>query len=139
MEPGLLKYEVRVLLALKESIAGKEAFFRWLATAGYPELAAFSNMLQDDVEAEHWLVRNGFHWLGLVSHAIDGDDKSRRWVKSKLHESNLMFCLACRRDDKAVSWLRFMHLDVLDLLAEEVASLRDKQELDQAFPYKMRF
>lgn len=139
MNPGLLKYDVRILLALQQAIAGGQEFFKWLVEAGHPELAAFSNFLQDDVEAEQWLVQHRFHWLGILSHAIDGDEKSRQWVKDNLHEANLMFCLACRQDDKAISWLKFMHLEILERLAQEVAALRDRQEMDRSFPYKMRF
>ncbi len=138
MTKGLLKYDVRVLLALKQAIGGSRQFFEWLATAGYPELAAFSNFLQDDVEAEQWLVANNYPWLGLLSHAIDGDERSRQWVRANLHEANFMFVLACRDDDKAISWLKFMRLDILQMLAQEVSDLRHKQELDAAFPYKMR-
>lgn len=138
MTKGLLKYDVRVLLALKQAIGGSKQFFEWLATAGYPELAAFSNFLQDDVEAEQWLVANNYPWLGLLSHAIDGDERSRQWVRVNLHEANFMFVLACRDDDKAISWLKFMRLDILQMLAQEVSDLRHKQELDAAFPYKMR-
>jgi len=139
MNKGLLSYPVRVLLALQQSIAGSKEFFQWLATAGYPELAAFSNFLQDDVEAEQWLVQHNYHWLGLLSHAIDGDARARQWVGSHLHQGNLMFALACRNDDKAISWLRFMHLDILNNLAQEVRELRNKQELDRSFPYKMNY
>lgn len=139
MDKGLLKYDVKVLLALRGAISGSKQFFEWLVQAGHPELAAFSNMLQDDVEAEQWLVQHKVHWLGILSHAIDGDARSRQWVQYNLHEANLMFALACRKDDKAESWIRFMKLDILGLLAQEVAALRNKQELDRSFPYKMNF
>ena len=136
---GLLSYSPRVLLALHQAIGGSKDFFQWLVEAGYTELAAFSNFLQDDVEAEQWLVQHNYHWLGLLSHAIDGDPRARQWVQQNLHEANLMFALACRKDDKALSWLKLMKLDILLRLADQVASLRNKQELDASFPYKMRF
>lgn len=139
MEKGLLSYSPKVLLALQFSIGGNIKFFQWLTEAGYPELAAFSNFLQDDIEAEQWLVQNNFHWLGIMSHAIDGDPRSRLWLKSNYHLANTMFVLACRKDDKAISWLKFMKLDILMNLANEVAELRNKQELDASYPYKMRF
>ena len=139
MTKGLLKYDVRVLLALQQAIGGSKEFFQWLVESGYTELAAFSNFLQDDIEAEQWLVQHNYHWLGILSHAIDGDERSRLWVRQNLHEANFMFVLACRQDDKAISWLKFMHLDILLRLAGEVADLRKKQELDTSFPYKMRF
>ena len=136
---GLLSYSPRVLLALQQAIGGSTEFFQWLVSAGYTELAAFSNFLQDDIEAEQWLVQHNYHWLGLLSHAIDGDSRARQWVQNNLHEANLMFALACRRDDKAISWLKFMQLEILLRLADQVAALRNKQELDASFPYKMRF
>lgn len=139
MENGLLKYDVRVLMALKEALAGNQQFFEWMATNGYPELAAFSNMLQDDIEAEQWLVANHFSWLGIISHAIDGDEKSRLWLLHNLTEPNFMFVLACRNDETALRWLLDHQLNVLILLAKEVIDLRKKQELDTVFPYKMRF
>ncbi len=138
MSKGLLQYDVRTLLALQQAIAGSKQFFEYLLQT-HPELAAFSNFLQEDGEAEDWLVKNGFAWLGLMSHAIDGDQRARAWVLKNLHQANLMFCLACRKDDKALAWLRFMKLDILLRLAGEVADLRNKQELDASFPYKMRF
>lgn len=139
MLQGLLKYDVKVLMALKESIGGSKQFFEWLATSGYPELAAFSNFLQDDIEAEQWLVQHRYHWLGILSHAIDGDPRSRKWMHEKMHPANLMFALSCTGDEKALSWLKFMHLDILLILAKEVSQLRQKQEMDTVFPYKMRF
>lgn len=138
MDKGLLQYDVRLLLALQQSIAGSKDFFEYLIQA-CPELAAFCNFLQEDNEAEDWLVKNGFAWLGLMSHAIDGDRRARTWVLKNLHQANFMFCLACRKDDKAISWLRFMDLEIFLRLANEVADLRNKQELDACFPYKMRF
>lgn len=138
MTKGLLQYDVRTLLALQQAIAGSRQFFEYLIQSR-PELAAFSNFLQEDAAAEGWLVQNGFGWLGLMSHAIDGDSAARSWVLENLHRANFMFCMACRNDDKAISWLRFMRLDIFLRLAGEVADLRHRQELDAAFPYKMKF
>ena len=139
MSPGLLKYDVKVLLALKQAIEGKDSFFKWLLEGGYPELAAFSNFLHDDAGAEQFLVKTGNGWLGLMSHAIDGDARARAWVQTNLHQANMMFVLACREDEKAQGWLKFMKLDILLQLAEAVAYVRKHQELDRAFPYKYKF
>ena len=139
MQLGLLKYDVKVLLALQQAFTGKDDFFNWLVNAGYPELAAFCNFIQEDEDAEAWLVKHGYHWLGLLSHAIDGEDAARAWVLKNLHRVNFMFCMACRKDEVAISWLKQMKLEILLRLAKEVADIRKKQESDAAFPYKMRF
>ena len=138
MRKGLLTYDVKVLLALQQAIGGSKKFFEWLVEAGYPELAAFSNFLQDDAEAEQWLVQHGYHWLGIVSHAIDGDERCRLWMNKNMQQANLMFVLACRKEERAISWLKFMHQDMLLRLADEVAALRNRQEMDRAYPYKFR-
>lgn len=139
MEKGLLKYNAKVLMALKQSIDGDDEYFHWLVKNGYPELGAFSHFLHDDPGAEQFLVKTGNGWLGLLSHAIDGDKRARMWVQTHLHQANMMFVLACRKDEKAEGWLRFMKLDILLLVAEAVADLRNHQELDRAFPYKLKF
>ena len=140
MRKGLEQYDVKVLLLLAKAIDGeREDYFKWLANNGYKELAAFSNMLQDDIEAEQWLTQNGHGWLGIVSHAIDGDQNSRVWMQNNMHPVNLTFALACRGDEQASAWLKEHNLDIFIILASAVAGLRNKQELDTAFPYKMRF
>ncbi|MBP5535596.1 MAG: hypothetical protein J6X62_02260 [Bacteroidales bacterium] len=150
MVPGFEQYDVKVLLLLAKAIDGEKTdYFKWLAQNNYKELAAFCNMLQDDVEAEQWLTQNGHQWLGIVSHAIDGADgcnKSatcgttpRQWLLHNMHPANLMFALACRGEERAVYWLKKQQLDILIILANSVSALRKKQELDTAFPYKMRF
>lgn len=139
LQKGLLKYDVKVLLALQQAMTGKDDFFNWLVNAGYPELAAFCNFVMEDDEAEQWLVKHGYQWLGLLSHAIDGEDIARAWVLKNLHRANFMFCMACRNDEVAIAWLHQFKLDILLRLAQEVVAIRKKQELDAAFPYKMRF
>lgn len=139
LQKGLLQYDVKVLLALREAMQGKDDFFKWLVDAGYPELSAFCNFIMEDGDAEDWLVQHNYGWLGLLSHAIDGEDAARLWVLKNLHQANFMFCLACRGEEASIAWLKQFRLDILLMLAQEVADIRKKQELDSAFPYKMRF
>jgi hypothetical protein len=139
MDKGLLKYDVRVLLALQQAFANKDDFFMWLVNSGHPELAAFCNLIKGDAEAEEWLVKHNYQWLGLLSHAIDGEDPARLWVMKNLHTANFMFCMACLEEEPAIAWLSQFKLEILLRLAQEVAFIRKHQELDAAFPYKMRF
>ena len=98
---GLERYDIKILLALNQSIAGRKDFFRWLLDNGYPELAAFSNAIRGDVDAMKWLFANHNEWLAVLSNAIDGDDKARVWIGKACHPCNLMFALACREDIRA--------------------------------------
>ena len=136
---GLEQYDVKILLALVKSVSGRIDFFKVLVNGPHPELAAFCNLIKGDAEAEEWLVKHNYQWLGLLSHAIDGEDPARLWVMKNLHTANFMFCMACLEEEPAIAWLSQFKFEILLRLAQEVAFIRKHQELDAAFPYKMRF
>ena len=136
---GLEKYDIKILLALTKSIAGRKDFFRWLMDNGYPELAAFSNAIRGDVEAMKWLFVHKFEWLAILSNAIDGEDKARVWIGKSVHMCNLMFAMACREDIDAINWLRQRDLNIFLLMAKEVSTVLDTQALENKGPYVLHF
>lgn len=139
MKAGLEQYHVKLLLALMKSIAGRKDFFKFLATNGYPELAAFSNAIRADVDAMKWLASNGYVWLAAMSDAIDGVETARTWVKENLTEVNYQFALACREDFDALAWLKKRDLEIFMMLAKEVHTVLDTQAIENAGPYVMHF
>lgn len=138
-QAGLEKYDVKILLALTKSIAGRKDFFRWLLDNGYPELAAFSNAIRGDVDAMKWLFANNFAWLAILSNAIDGEDKARVWIGKATHICNLMFAMACREDIDAIKWLDAHDLNIFLLMAKEVAQVLETQALENTGPYVLHF
>ena len=136
---GLEKYDTKILLALIKCIAGRKDFLRWLMNNGYPELAAFSNAIRGDVDAMKWLFQYHYEWLAILSNAIDGEDKARVWIGHATHRCNLMFALACREDIDAIRWLRDNNLQILLLMAKEVAQVLDTQALENKGPYVLHF
>lgn len=136
---GLEKYDIKILLALTKSIAGRKDFFRWLMDNGYPELAAFSNAIRGDVEAMKWLFANNYAWLAILSNAIDGEDKARVWIGKATHLCNLMFAMACREDIDAIKWLGQRRLDIFLMMAKEVATVLETQALENTGPYVLHF
>ena len=139
MKVGLEQYNVKLLLALLKSIAGRKDFFKLLAIGGYPELAAFSNAIRADVDAMKWLATNGFLWLAALSDAIDGVETARQWVKANLTEVNYHFALACREDVDSLLWLKKRDLEIFLMMAKEVHTVLDIQALENAGPYVMHF
>ena len=136
---GLEQYDVKVLLALMKSIAGRTDFFEWLVKGGYPELAAFSNAIRADDEAMVWLFKNNYAWLAILSNACDGQPKAREWVNKALPKVNLMYALACRRQPQAIKWLYQNKLDIFLMLARETEKFLLLQEKESAGPYVMNF
>lgn len=136
---GLEKYDIKILLALTKSIAGRKDFFRWLMENGYPELAAFSNAIRGDVDAMMWLFAHNYAWLAILSNAIDGEDKARVWIGHATHICNLMFAMACREDIDAIRWLRDNNLAVFLMMAKEVAQVLDTQAIENKGPYVLHF
>ncbi len=136
---GLEKYDIKILLALNKSIAGRKDFFRWLLDNGYPELAAFSNAIRGDVEAMKWLFAHNYAWLAILSNAIDGEDEARVWIGKATHRCNLMFAMACREDVDAIRWLQQNDLHIFLMIAKEVAQVLDTQALENKGPYVLHF
>ena len=136
---GLEKYDIKILLALNKSIAGRKDFFSWLLDNGYPELAAFSNAIRGDVEAMKWLFAHNYAWLAILSNAIDGEDEARVWIGKATHRCNLMFAMACREDVYAIRWLQQNDLQIFLMIAKEVAQVLDTQALENKGPYVLHF
>ena len=136
---GLEQYDVKVLLALVKSISGRTDFFKWLLSAGYPELAAFSNAIRADDDAIVWLFTHDYAWLAILSNACDGDEKAKAWIGKALTPVNLMYALACRRDKAALKWLYDRHLDIFLMMAQETEKFLLYQEKEVAGPYVMHF
>jgi hypothetical protein len=136
---GLEKYDIKILLALYESIKGRKDFFRWLLDNGYPELAAFSNAIRGDVDAMLWLFKHKYEWLAILSNAIDGEDEARTWIAKNAAEVNLRFALACRKDEKALEWLSTRDLRLFIMMAREVYTVLDTQVLENVSWYRLKF
>lgn len=136
---GLEKYDIKILLALNKSIAGRKDFFRWLLDNGYPELAAFSNAIRGDMDAMKWLFAHNYAWLAILSNAIDGEEEARLWIGKATHRCNLMFALACREDIDAIKWLQQNDLQIFLMIAKEVAQVLDTQALENKGPYVLHF
>lgn len=136
---GLEDYDIKILLALTQSIAGRKDFFHWLLDAGYPELAAFSNAIRGDEEAMMWLFKNDYAWLAILSNAIDGEEKARLWISKACTPVNLMFALACREEISALKWLIQRNLHVFLMMAKEVHTVLDTQAAENAGPYVLHF
>lgn len=136
---GLEQYDVKLLLVLMKSIAGRKDFFHCLLNCGHPELAAFSNAVRADIEALTWLSKNGYAWLAILSNAIDGGTEARLWVQKNLTEVNFRFALACKEEEESIRWLNERDLGIFLLLAREVNQVLITQELENAGPYVMHF
>lgn len=137
--PLLEHYDIKLLLALKEALSGRKDFFRWLATNGYPQLAAFSNAVRADEEAMMWLFKNNYPQFAILSNAIDGDEKAKDWIRQACAPVNFMFALACRDDITAIRWLQQRDLGIFLLMAQEVHKVLEMQAAENAGPYVMHF
>lgn len=135
----LEKYDVKILLALYESLKGRKDFFKFLVNNGYPELAAFSNAVRGDIDAMFWLFKNGFAWLAILSNACDGEPKAREWIRQNTHEVNFYFALACRREEVSLQWLKEHNLSIFLMMAKEVDKVLDLQMKENLSWYTMKF
>jgi hypothetical protein len=137
-EKSLLHYDVKILLALLESLKGSKKFFHFLMDNGYVELAAWSNAVRGDVNALHWLFDNGYGNLGVLSNAIDGEKKAVMWTLNSKDEFMINFSAACRKDKDSIDWLRKNDLQIFILMVKEIQEILEVQVKDQMFWYKWK-
>jgi hypothetical protein len=137
-EKTLLGYDIKVILALLESLKGNKKFFKYLLNNGYPELAAWSNAVRGDVDALHWLFDNGFGSLGVLSNAIDGEKKAVMWTLNAKDDFMINFSAACRKEKDGLEWLRNNNLEVFVLMVKEIQDILEVQVKDQMFWYKWK-
>ncbi len=133
---SFLHYDIKVLLALLESVKGHKKFFKFLAHNGYPELAAWSNVIWGDVQALHWLFDNGYPALAIMTIAIDGHTKAQKWILDTKDDFLINFTAACRKDNEAMDWLKEHDLQIFVYLAIAVQQATDIVVKDSMFPYR---
>lgn len=137
-QKSLLHYDVKILLALLESVKGSKKFFLFLLNNGYPELAAWSNVMRGDEEALKWLFEHKYTVLAMMTIAIDGHDKARTWVLETKDDFLINFTAACRKDRQAMKWLEDNGLQIFLEMALEEQRVLEIQAKDQMFFYKWR-
>jgi hypothetical protein len=131
-------YDVKLLMALNESLKGDAKFTDFLFNNGFPELAAFSAAVHSDTVALDWLLNNGFPELAILSNAIDGEDNAIQWLlKNNCHFMSL-FAAACRKEEEAIKWFANYKLDVFLFLVRTIHDQLLFQSWDSSDPYRMR-
>lgn len=137
-QKSLLHYDIKILLALLESVKGSKKFFHFLLENGYPELAAWSNVMRGDEDALKWLFQHNYTTLAMMTIAIDGHDKARTWVLETKDDFLINFTAACRKDKQAMRWLKDNELEIFLEMAIEEQKIMEIQVKDQMFFYRWK-
>jgi len=134
----LTDYDVKLLVALNESLKGKRRFTDIFMQGGYPELAALSAAIHSDTDALQWLLDNGFPEFAVLSNAIDGEEHAIVWlIKHKLHFLSI-FAAACRQEDVAIKWFAERDLLVFISLIRTIHDVLRFQSWDSSDVHKIR-
>ena len=134
----LTDYNVKLLVALNESLKGKRKFTDIFMQSGYPELAALSAAIHSDTDALQWLLDNGFPEFAILSNAIDGEEHAIEWlIKYELHFLSI-FAAACRQEDAAIKWFADNNLLVFISLIRTIHDVLRFQSWDSSDIHKMR-
>ena len=134
----LLHYDIKVLIILLGAVRGSKKYFHFLLENGYPELAAWSNVMRGDEDALHWLFDNGYNALGMMTLAIDSKQKAMRWILETKDDFLINFTAACRKEEDGIKWLKENDLEIFLLMAEEEQKIIEIQTKDQMFWYKWK-
>lgn len=135
---SLVNYDIKILIALLESLKCNKKFFKFLLENGYPELAAWSNAVLGDEAALHWLFDNGYGELGVLSNAIDGEKKAVQWVMLSQDEFMINFSAACRKEPDGMKWLEEKDLEIFIQMVYRIRVILELQIKDQLFWYRWK-
>jgi len=131
-------YDVKILMALGESLKGSKKFTDWFVANGYPELAAFSAAVHSDTDALAWLLKSNHPELAVLSNAIDDEPHALQWLQKNNAQLMFFFARACRKDDNAVKWFVQRDAKVLIILISIIQEIIQKQIDDSGDVYKFR-
>lgn len=135
----LAQYDVKILVALGEAIDRNFKIHQWLLQNGYPELAALASSLQADVEAFKWLMQNGHPHFAAFSNAIDEDSRAYEWLAKNHYRLLAIMVDAAYLKPEALKYLKENKLDIFLRLALKIRKLKEDQQRDYDFYYKMHF
>jgi hypothetical protein len=91
---------------LIEAIKGdRRAFDTLMKVKKRPELAAFSNAIKGDEQAEIWLMARGGEDLQLVCKALNDDELAFKLLQSRESKFEISFVLACQKRIEGKFWL----------------------------------
>jgi hypothetical protein len=134
----LIDYDVKLLVALNESLQGKQKFTDILMQGGFPELAALSATIHGDTEAWQWLMDNGYPEFAILSDAIDDEDEAIAWLKKYKLDFLSTFAAACRQEKDAIQWFADNDLLVFIMLIRTIHDVLRFQSWDSSDIHKRR-
>ena len=134
----LTDYDVKLLLALNESLKGKRVFTDFFINNGFPELAALSAAIHSDTDALQWLLDNGYPEFAVLSNAIDGEENAIAWLLNYKLDFLSVFAAACRQDDEAIKWFAQQDLFVFITLIRTIHDILRFQSWDSSDIHKIR-
>ena len=134
----LTDYDVKLLIALNESLQGKRKFTEIFMQGGFPELAALSAAIHSDTEALQWLLDNGYPEFAVLSNAIDGEENAIAWLKNYKLDFLFTFAAACRRENDAIKWFVERDLMIFIMLIRTIHDVLQFQSWDSSDIHKRR-
>jgi len=134
----LTDYDAKLLVALNESLKGKQVFTDLFLNNGFPELAALSAAIHSDTEALQWLLDNGFPEFAVLSNAIDGEPHAIAWLLNYKLDFLSLFAAACRQEDEAIKWFAEQNLLVFISLIRTIHDILRFQSWDSSDVHKRR-
>jgi hypothetical protein len=108
-----------------------------MTTEKHPELAAFSNALKGDKEAEVWLTARGGAELACICKALNNDNLAFQELQRKGDKFDISFVLACQNRIEGKYWLSQNNYRHFFPICETIAEALDTKSRDRTFWYRI--
>ena len=124
------------MVAWGEAISGNKDFVGILFDLKYPELGHFCYALRNNIEAQKWLLKNGFPHLTALIEAAEGSEKALNWLEKNNYTALKHMALAI---DGEVSSLNYFvdKNKVIAVLTSKMKFVKDNIEDDNQDPHKL--
>ena len=126
-------YPQNILDTFQAAIRGNKKAFRTLMDEKYPELAAFSNAIKGDENAEMWLKARGRGDWWLIFRALNNDKIAFKQLQEKEDKFTISFVLACQDRIEGKYWLTKNEYTQFLPICEAVVSMVDTANREGAW------
>ena len=133
---GLEKYPEKVIVAWGEAISGNKEFIQILFDLKYPELGHFCYALRNNMEAQKWLLTNGFPHLTALIEGAEGNEKALSWLEKNDYVILRHIAMAIDGDKSSLNYFVDKN-KIIAVLTSKMKFVKDNIEDDNQDPHKL--
>ena len=133
---GLEKYDAKILIAWGEAISGNMEIREWLLKNGYHELGIFCYALNNHAPSRKWLMEHKYAHLMAVINGIERNETALNWLGVNGYYILRNIALAADGFETSLEWLKLRHPGFA-VLASKMSYIKTKIDDKNFDPHRI--